>query len=90
MNKKLCISLLLSASIFLTACGQTTESTYDVQEGTKSRFITVEDCYVFDVVYDRYTKVMYGVAVYGSGSGYMTVLVDETGRPLLYNSEEYK
>ena len=89
MNKKLCISLLLSASIFLTACGQT-ESTYDVQEGTKSRFIVVEDGYVFDVVYDRYTKVMYGVAVYGSGSGDMTVLVDETWQPLLYNSEEYK
>ena len=90
MNKKLCISLLLSASIFLTACGYATKSTYDAQEGTKSRFITVEDGYVFDVVYDRYTKVMYGVAVYGSGSGDMTVLVDETGRPLLYNSEEYK
>lgn len=89
MNKKLCILLLLSTSIFLTACGQT-ESTYDVQEGTKSRFITVEDGYVFDVVYDRYTKVMYGVAVYGTGSGDMTVLVDETGQPLLYNSEEYK
>lgn len=89
MNKKFCILLLLSASIFLTACGQT-ESTYDVQEGAKSRFITIEDGDVFDVVYDRYTKVMYGVAVYGSGSGDMTVLVDETGQPLLYNSEEYK
>lgn len=90
MKKKVFVSLLISVSVLLTGCEATTVSQNEVKEDSVSRFITVEDGYLFDVFYDRHTKVMYTVAAYGTGSGQVTLLVDEDGNPLLYNPEEYE
>lgn len=37
-----------------------------------------------DIVYDRYTKVMY---IQARKSGALTVIVDENGKPILYKGE---
>lgn len=40
------------------------------------------------IVYDKKTKVMYAVSDYSYGSGVFTELVDENGRPRLWEGKE--
>lgn len=58
-------------------------------EQEETRFEIVEKKSGFAIIYDKNTMVMYYVASYGSGTGQLTLLVDENGDPLLYNPEEY-
>ena len=62
----------------------TTETEYDI----KSMFVEVEKNNDWVIVYDKKTKVMYAVSDYSYGSGVFTELVDENGRPRLWEGKE--
>ena len=89
MTKKIIAFAICIASLIFSGCTLSSTSSDVTVEQEETRFGIVEDNYGFDVVYDKYTKVMYSVASYGSGTGQLTLLVDENGDPLLYNPEEY-
>ena len=55
----------------------------DTETSMGSRFVMVENGFNTNVVYDRYTKVMY----VQSGK-FFTMLVDADGKPLLYENKE--
>jgi len=50
-----------------------------------SRFACVENIYDWEVVYDRYTRVMYAVSKGSYNRGSFTLLVDGEGKPLLWS-----
>lgn len=91
--KKRVPAFLFSAAVLSTVlmgCSGVAEAerAYDVEsEDLKSMFIVVENGTLWDIVYDKETKVMYAIANYGSGSGQFTLLVDENGDPKLWDSE---
>ena len=89
MTKKIIAFAICIASLIFSGCTLSSTSSDVTVEQEETRFGIVEDNYGFDVVYDKYTMVMYSVATYGSGTGQLTLLVDENGAPLLYNPEEY-
>lgn len=61
---------------------------YDTQnENINSMFVEVENTLEWKVVYDKETKVMYSVATDGVGTGQFTMLVDEVGKPKLWDGE---
>lgn len=68
--------------IGLTACD------YAEVEKESSMFIEIEEASYWSVVYHRETKVMYAVSNGYSNSGTFTLLVDENGKPMLYQAEE--
>lgn len=78
----LCVSVF--CAIFLTGCCENHEEA----EEEPSTFVIVEDSHLrgYRVVYHRKTKVMYTVSC-GSNSGIFTVMVDEEGKPLLWEGE---
>lgn len=41
----------------------------------------------YQIIYDKYTKVMYSVSDGGYNEGVLTLLVDADGKPLLYTEE---
>lgn len=91
--KKRVLALIFSAAVLSTVlmgCSGIAEAerAYDVEsEDLRSMFIVVESGTLWDIVYDKETKVMYAVANYGSGSGQFTLLVDENGNPKLWDGE---
>ena len=87
--KRFFILTMFGISLIFSGCSTTVTQSNTEVEQTTTRFGIVEDNYGFDVVYDKNTMVMYSVATYGSGTGQLTLLVDENGDPLLYNPEEY-
>lgn len=65
-----------------------TEKRYDIKnENINSMFVEVENTPERKVVYDKETKVMYSVATDGVGTGQFTMLVDEVGKPKLWDGE---
>ena len=52
----------------------------------ESRMVIIEQTNIYDIVYDRYTKVMYAISRGGYNSGNFTLLVDSDGNPLLYGN----
>lgn len=91
--KKKALALIFSAAVLSTVlmgCAGVAEAerVYDVEsEDLRSMFVIVENGTLWDIVYDKETKVMYAVANYGSGSGQFTLLVDENGNPKLWDGE---
>lgn len=90
MTKKIIAFAICIASLIFSGCTLSSTSDDVPVEQEETRFGIVEDNYGFGVVYDKYTKVMYSVASYGSGTGQLTLLVDENGDPLLYDPKEYE
>lgn len=91
--KKKALALIFSAAVLSTVlmgCSGVAEAkrVYDVEaKDLESMFIIVENGTLWDIVYDKETKVMYAIANYGSGSGQFTLLVDENGNPKLWDGE---
>lgn len=84
MKKRILILLL---TILLTGCASTEiESVSSLKEesGTVSRFLVVETTTSFVIMADKETGVMYAVSNGMYNSGTFTVLLDESGKPLLY------
>ena len=75
--RKMVIILLMA--IMLTGCGATQSET--------SRFTLIEITGRWKVVADKETGVMYAVSNGGYNMGTFTLLVDEEGKPLIWNGE---
>lgn len=79
--------IALAASVLLAipvGCAKTVAEGDDISE--VSRFMVVEEGATWSVVYDKETLVMYAVSGGTYNRGTFTVLVDETGKPLLYDN----
>lgn len=72
------------AVIMLSLSGCSTRRTSEVVKNETSRMVTVESTGGYQIVYDKYTKVMYAVSAGGYNLGTFTLLVDANGNPLLY------
>ena len=61
--------------------------TYSAQAAQEDRFVKIQDWGDNFVIYDKETKVQYyAFGDYNYGGG-ITVLVDQDGKPLLYEGE---
>lgn len=79
------IVLAIAAMLLLSGCkGKIVGSSSD-NTSKESRFVTIEENpFSWDVVYDKETRVTYAVSNGSYNRGVFTVLVDGTGKPLLY------
>lgn len=81
--KKMIIIVLMA--IMLTGCGRTTVDK-ETQPET-SRFMELERTGKWLIVADKETGVMYSVSNGGYNIGTFTLLVDENGKPLIWEGE---
>lgn len=91
MDKKIMPTVIILISTFLVALLIVlfaTVSNASILKGGK--FFTVINESSFRVVYDKDTMVMYAVSEGKYNSGNLTLLVDENGKPLLYQGEKYE
>lgn len=91
MDKKIMPTVIILISTFLVASLIVlfaTVSNASILKGGK--FFTVINESSFRVVYDKDTMVMYAVSEGKYNSGNLTLLVDENGKPLLYQGEKYE
>lgn len=78
--------IILFMAIMLTGCAPTKiEGKYE--EAPTSRFIELEVTSAWSVVADKETGVMYAVSEGGYNRGTFTLLVDENGKPLIWDGE---
>ena len=92
MKKKLiCMiigcSLVMGMFIGCSGYSDVDEVFYTKSDELQPTFVEVERETKWRIVYDKETKVMYAVSKYGTGAGNFTLLVDETGKPKLYQGE---
>ena len=80
--KRMIIIVLMA--IMLTGCGATVDR--ETQTET-SRFMELERTYRWVIVADKETGVMYSVSKGGYNQGTFTLLVDENGKPLIWEGE---
>lgn len=83
--------VLIFAITFMLFIGLTACDYAEVEkesEKESSMFIEIEEAAYWSVVYHRETKVMYAVSNGGYNHGTFTLLVDENGKPMLYQAEE--
>ena len=67
------------AAMMLTGCAKVSE-----EKTSESRFVVVETTYMWQVVADKETGVMYAVSYGMHNLGTFTLLVDVDGKPLLW------
>lgn len=87
--------LILGVSLFFLfgcACNETTdavcEATTDtVTNNDQGKFIIITGGALYDVVYNKDTKVMYAVSRGAYNQGAFTLLVNPDGSPMLYEGE---
>lgn len=87
--KKVIISLIIIVLIILVGwiLKDITIPTSSASEDNGSRFIVIEYKNIYQIVYDRETKVQYAISRGGYNQGTFTLLVDADGKPLLYEGE---
>lgn len=78
IGKILLIIIFLIVCLFiLTGCVET--------NAREERFIEIENYAYYTIFYDKETNVEYIMRNTGHGGSAYTVLVDQDGKPLLYN-----
>lgn len=86
MKKKiLSVMIVLTLALSLRGC-QEVKDKADSKE--QSMFVCVESTSSWYIVYHKETKVMYAVSGGYYNSGTFTLLVDENGNPMIYESED--
>ena len=87
MKKRFATIFIVVAMMFaLSACNiSTIQSESDKTEDNSSMFVLIEHTSSWDIVYHRDTKVMYAVSVSTYNYGTFTVLLDENGKPMLWD-----
>lgn len=85
MNK--IFAVFIFAAFVIASC-QTPALDKGVKTNDKSRFVVVEKCWSWQVVYDKETLVMYAVSDGGYNNGNFTLLVESDGKPLLWKGGE--
>ncbi len=84
--KKIIISMLIILGIVFIGWLLKDITIQDVC-AKKERFVTIDNEGYFFIVYDTETKVEYALSWGNNNHGTVTLLVDETGKPLLYKGE---
>ena len=79
--KKLIVMLILSVT--LISCGTSTEANAREED----RFKLIQSTSWCDVIVDTETGVEYAVSTGAYNWGSMTILVDETGKPLIWKGD---
>ena len=79
--KKLIAMLILA--VMLISCGSSTEA----NARNADRFELIQSTSWCDVIVDTETGVEYAVSIGAYNWGNMTVLVDETGKPIIWKGE---
>lgn len=89
MRKKIFVLAILTFCLLLTGCGTKMESANDaaINDGDRSMFVVIEKGVTYRIVYHRDTKVMYAISNGAYNAGNFTVMVDEEGKPLLYQED---
>ena len=85
MNKITIVLLIIILMLSLMACAPN-DNVDEIQTGKSSRMVIIEKTMIYDIAYDRYTKVMYAISHGGYNSGNFTLLVNSNGEPLLYGN----
>ena len=93
MKKKIVTILILSVTVVAALSGckglATTETEYDTEsKSIKSMFVEVEVGAEWRIMCDKKTKVMYVMSDGPENRGVFTELVDENGKPKLWENEE--
>lgn len=84
--KKLIVMLMLA--VMLVGCGNSSES--DVRDSEKSsqkRFVPVEIAWSYEIMVDRETRVMYVISNGAYNHGTFTLMVDKSGKPLIWDGD---
>ena len=84
MKKIIVLILCLISAFSLVGCKAEVE---EAGTSDKSMFVKVERTGYWAVVYHKETKVMYAVSNGSNNYGVFTLLVDENGKPLLWQGE---
>ena len=86
VRTKIFVLAILIFCLLLTGCGakMSTANNAAVNDGDRSMFVLIENSGAYRIVYHRDTKVMYAISCGGYNAGDFTVMVDEEGKPLLY------
>jgi len=89
MRTKIFVIAILTFCLLLTGCGAKMESANDaaMNDGDRSMFVLIEEGDIYKIVYHRETKVMYVISNAPYNCGNFTVMVDEEGKPLLYQED---
>lgn len=91
MKRKIAILLLCLISVFsLVGCENRETSGFEEDgygNSIESMFVIVERQENFEIVYHKATKVMYSISRGHYNYGTFTLLVDENGKPLLWQGE---
>ena len=88
--KKVIISLTIIVFIILAGwiLKDITTLTSNASEDNGDRFVVIENKnYLYQIVYDRETKVQYAISRGSYNQGTFYLLVDADGKPLLYKGE---
>lgn len=83
-SKQLFVLAILTFCLLLTGCGAKMKSAADIDVSNESMFAIVEKGVNYRIVYHRDTKVMYAISYGVYNNGNFTMMVDEKGKPLLY------
>lgn len=84
LTKVLIVALIVPGMIF-AGCGHIGEI---AEASNKSRFMRIENGFLWDIYADRETGVMYAVSDGSYNTGTFTLLVDANGDPLIYEGDE--
>ncbi len=84
MKKVLAIVIVL---LMLAGCAKVKEVKRSGDESGESRFVKIEQTAIWRIVADKETRVMYAVSFGNYNCGTFTLLVDEDGKPLLWEGE---
>ena len=90
MKKKLLLALVIIVGVILTCCNIQHVQNERKSESNNSMFVTVERTMVWEVVYNKETKVMYVVSNGAYNGGTFTMLCDKDGKPQLWEGNYYE
>ena len=85
--KQIILFIIIAVALTVTCYNYNIET---VDAKSNSMFETIERHGEYHVLYHKNTKVMYVMSRGSYNIGVFTLLVDENGKPLLYNEEDYE
>ena len=88
MKKIITILIICLAIVFCSSCQDSVNvGKFEKAISNESMFVVVQKTGIWAVVYHKETKVMYVVSIGTYNSGNFTLLVDENGKPLLWQEK---
>ena len=80
--RKIIALMIVVLAVALTGCSEVEDKTSD-----KTEFVVVESTSIWDIVYNKRTKVMYAVSQGTYNKGTFTLLVNADGTPMIWEGE---